>query len=411
MGMAGNQKVSKTRKNMVSTAKAARAYAKSKRPSLSLFEEKEPKKVLYDLPPAAHHSQAVVEETKEGVSLVTETTSTTLNEGPAPAHYSQTQNKETIYEYKAPESYKAPEVVEEPKEEEVIVEEVVAVTEEVIKEDVISPMEALADKVASLSPQRKSEKELREEIEMLNEQKINLLEKQIAGLTRQLNSMNSTIVHGIGLGSPGSGEVNLNRLDDVASSTLEDGDHLVWDVTLGRWIPSTAAGGEDIVTVTNRIKAVEAKILSVDDRMDTILKSDMFLLQLEEGTDMDGALHIGGQEEPEFFDRIDDGDTTTFAVGIDEGRGVYTLDGLPQPTVQLPRGDILVFDLSAMTTEQQDEFDIYINGVILPDGPGCERTQTSITVRTGQIDPSLTKLYYRNTNTRSMGWIIAISDN
>ena len=52
--------------------------------------------------------------------------------------------------------------------------------------------------------------------------------------------------------------------------------------------------------------------------------------------------------DTKFFDYTADGDTTRFRVTLDEGRGVYRLDDVPQPTIQLPRGDIIEFEITEL---------------------------------------------------------------
>lgn len=326
-----------------------------------------------------------------------------------PAHHSgEIKEEKETFSYKAPDSYVAPEVVQV-EEEKVEEEPVVEIKEEVIVEK-SSPMEVLADKVASITPKKKEKKQLSEEA--LYEEKILALEARIERMSRQMSEMSSTLVYNLGAGSPGSGEVRINRMDDVSGiQNLQDGDSLVWDGELGTWIPSSVSSPTTLEDLNRQVQTLFNKQVSIDDRIALWIQSDTKVLELEDNT-TSLARSVFTGESTEFYDNVADGDTTTFVVTIDENRNIYELDGVPQPTVQLPRGDIITFDLSALTATQANEFDIFINGVILPDGPGCVRNYpNSITVSTGQIDSNLTKLYYKNRNVRGMGWLIVITDN
>ena len=126
-----------------------------------------------------------------------------------------------------------------------------------------------------------------------------------------------------------------------------------------------------------------------------------------EKVDPDSRLYPGLPDD--LIDTIPDGDTTTFVVTEDTARGVYVLDGTPQPTIQLPRGDIIVFDVNALAEPTQ--FDVYQNGVILETGRTYFPDTKLLRIRTGDIPITIDKLFYRNTVTRGMGWIISITDN
>ena len=84
-----------------------------------------------------------------------------------------------------------------------------------------------------------------------------LLEERLQNMQRQLDRMRgimmeSTMVSGIGQGgdgqTPGSGEVRILKMDDVIPDGIEDGNTLVWDANLGKFVPghgSTSGGGPD----------------------------------------------------------------------------------------------------------------------------------------------------------------------
>lgn len=327
-----------------------------------------------------------------------------------PAHHSgEIKEEKEAFTYKAPDSYVAPEVVQI-EEEKVEEEPVVEIKEEAVTESA-SPMEVLAEKVASITPKKKEKKQLSEEA--LYEEKILALESRIERMSRQMSEMSSTLVYNLGAGSPGSGEVRINRMDDVAGvASLQDGDALVWDTELQKWIPGSASGAGDLSEINKNLTTLFNKFASLDARIHGWVDAERQYLELEANTGATSPRPVFVDESVEVIDTVADGDTTTFAVTIEAGRNVYELDGVPQPTVQLPRGDIIIFDLSALTSTQANEFDIFINGVILPDSAGCVRSYpNSITVNTGLIDSNLTKLYYKNRVTRGMGWLIVITDN
>ena len=158
--------------------------------------------------------------------------------------------------------------------------------------------------------------------------------------------------------------------------------------------------GTDITELSTRIDELVNKFLSVDERIESMLTVDTITLTLEDNT-------VGGViDSPTFFDATSGGDTTTFVVDTDD-RGVYTLDGVPQPTVELPRGDTIEFDLSALSAPAQ--FDIYRNGQLL--NSGVSRDGTTLTLNTTHVPLEITKVYYKNSVTSGLGWVINIVDN
>ena len=105
------------------------------------------------------------------------------------------------------------------------------------KEKAKSPMEELASMIPG-------DKELiTEETEEQKSNRIISLEKQVESMRKMILEMGQgTIVHGLGHMSAGSGEVNLNRMDDVDVRNIQDGSTLIWDQELQKWIPSGSGG-------------------------------------------------------------------------------------------------------------------------------------------------------------------------
>lgn len=280
-----------------------------------------------------------------------------------------------------------------------------------MKEEVKPPseMELLAEKISNIAPEKK--KLTTEDYEVLKEQKLFQVEKQLYDLRKlvlevsQTQDRHGTLVSGLGHAG-GGGEVRLFGLDDTEVGPAQDGDALVWDDFMQKWVPSSSVGGTgDSVALNRRITRLEGKLFSMDSRIADIIASNDIFLKLESGTTQPG------DTDTVFYDTVSDGDTTRFIVGKDSQRGVYTLNGVPQPTVQLPRGDILEFDVSGLSTP--GNFEIYINGITLEEGnsdsQAYSRDGNIITVNTQYVDPSISKLYYKDTQVTGLGWVIVIT--
>ena len=173
-------------------------------------------------------------------------------------------------------------------------------------------------------------------------------------------------------------------------------------ITGGRYTGATGVGGSsaDVSTLSNRVDELVNKFLSVDERIESMLNSSYITLMLEDNTTN------GVVTEPTFYDGTSGGDTSEFVVTIDD-RNVYNLDGIPQPTVELPRGDSIIFDLSQLASPTQ--FDLYQNGSLL--SSGVTRSGTDLTLDTSNVPLQITKVFYKNTQTAGMGWVINIVDN
>lgn len=82
------------------------------------------------------------------------------------------------------------------------------------------------------------------EAKSLIEQKLDIMEKQMTDMRRLiLETSQSTIVNGLGAGSPGSGEVKLSKLDDVDITGMSNGQVLSWNETTEKFEFTTNAGG------------------------------------------------------------------------------------------------------------------------------------------------------------------------
>ena len=291
-----------------------------------------------------------------------------------------------------------------------------------IKEDLRSPMEKLADQIAATSPKEIAVTEATDP-----EIRIAYLEKTIQDMRKMMLEMTQgTIVHGLGMGSSGGGEVRVNRMDDVAIPQLEDGDVLVWDSEMEKWIPGRAAGS-GFGNLTDKIVSLEDKIFKIVQYIEQHgheelvglleVEQDDSLIEVEQSgsgspvyveTEGSGSEGVSLPDLDNFWDSTPDGDTTRFVVDVDH-RGVYTLDGIAQPTVTLPRGDILEFDVNAL--DNPEHFDLYKNGELLASGRARFEDTGIVRLHTGQVATDISKVYYKNSQVSGMGWVISITDN
>ena len=280
-----------------------------------------------------------------------------------------------------------------------------------VKEEVKTPMELLADKIAATS---KEDKHTPADIQAILENKVFHLEKAMMDTRKMMLEMaQGTLVSGIGQGvTPGSGETFINRMEDVEVPNLVDGDFLVWDDFMKRWVPGQAVAGGGVTTFIQRdIRSLGTKVASIEERLEELIQENGLFLRLESNT-TDGSGNVPGgvsDEPPEFIDTIPDGDTTRFVVSQDR-RGVYTLDGIAQPTIELPRGDIIEFDLTGLTVGERPLFLVYMNGLPMEESLAYSRSDDIVRLNTSHIPTSVTKLYYRHATTAGLGWIINIMD-
>lgn len=176
-------------------------------------------------------------------------------------------------------------------------------------------------------------------------------------------------------------------------------------ITASRYVGAKGVSQSSVVTQLSTLNSdvvdIVNKLISLDQRIEQFVGIDTLLLKLEDDT------NLSPSPQQTFTDRVADGSTTIFSVGLDLERNVYTLEGIPQPTVQVPRGDIIKFDISNLSNSNQ--FRIFKNGTELTDG--VHYSATEVTVTTSLIPNSITKIFYRNSVTSGMGWIIEITDN
>lgn len=138
-------------------------------------------------------------------------------------------------------------------------------------------------------------------------------------------------------------------------------------------------------------------------------------LGLEDSLDGHDNVTIPSQSEvsqefataSKFFDEEPGGDINRFRVTTDSSRGVYKLDEISQPAIQVPRGDILEFDLTAI--QDRSEFTIFAEGSELT--TEMERFPTLLRFDTSKLNTSTNKAYYRHRSKRGKGWLIVITDN
>lgn len=271
---------------------------------------------------------------------------------------------------------------------------------ETIKEEVQTPMQLLADRVASVTKPA-TESPSAEMTETIMEQKVFQLEKQLYDMRKMILEVTQANVSRLGSMETigGSGEVRFERLDDVDVTTVSDGDTLMWDGTLQRWIPASAGGVSDLTQLQRQVGRLEQKIVSVDDKLEGVVVENSLGLALETGNDPDFV------DPPTFIDDAPGG-VSTFVVALDN-RGVFTLDGIAQPSIQIYRGDDVDFDLSGLG--DGSDFQIVIDGTVTSTG-AVSRTGSNVVVDTGAINASITKFYYQSASDTSNGWIVAIVD-
>ena len=122
------------------------------------------------------------------------------------------------------------------------------VANKIIKEEVIETpqdrmMSALDSQLSSMAKLANVDKP---EPKSLVEQKMELMEKQMTDLRRlMLETSQSTIVNGLGAGSPGSGEVNYLKLDDVKEESFDktnDGQLVLWSEPDQKFVSSAERG-------------------------------------------------------------------------------------------------------------------------------------------------------------------------
>lgn len=112
------------------------------------------------------------------------------------------------------------------------------------------------------------------------QEKLTVEQATMENFQQQLDRMKrsileNTIVTGIGQGgdgqTPGSGEVKLNRMDDVnLGSGLNDGDVLIWDNASGTWRPGTAGSGGN----SGLLNDLEARVAILESKLNPLQGGD-----------------------------------------------------------------------------------------------------------------------------------------
>ena len=126
------------------------------------------------------------------------------------------------------------------KEKEEVKEEVIQTPEDRIMSALDGQLSAMGRRSAADAPETKS----------LSEQKIENLEGQVRDMRRMMLEMSgiqnsNTIVRGLGFQSPGSGEVNLLKLDDVKEGSFDktsDGQLILWSDEDQKFVSSSERG-------------------------------------------------------------------------------------------------------------------------------------------------------------------------
>lgn len=118
---------------------------------------------------------------------------------------------------------------------------------EIVDQKPATPIDAMANSLSNYVSLLNKNRVNEDLVKTPEEQRFDKIEQRLEKMSRSI--VENTIVSGIGQGgdgqTPGSGEVKLNRLDDVDMEGLEDGQSLVWDRYEGKWKPGS--GGGDVI--------------------------------------------------------------------------------------------------------------------------------------------------------------------
>ena len=195
-----------------------------------------------------------------------------------------------------------------------------------------------------------------------------------------------------------AGVLNFNG-DSVPTGVTDSNIYVVGYRYIGAKGVSQSSVTNHLAALQSDINLITEKIISIDERCDVVDGLPALILSLEDNTPTTAAT-----TDPVFTDDIADGSTTTFTVTLDSERGVYSLDDVPQPTVQVPRGDIVVFDVSGLPIPSH--FRIYDGDMEL--STGVVYAAGSVTLSTASIPVNTSRLNYRNSLTAGLGWIIEV---
>lgn len=199
-----------------------------------------------------------------------------------------------------------------------------------------------------------------------------------------------------------SGVLNFNG-DNVPSGVTETNIYIVGYRYIGDKGVTTSTVSSNIAATQSNIDLIFEKMISMDDRIEKLGGITGLVLNLEDSTPTTASVPF----TESFIDEVADGDTSIFVVTLDPEREVYLLDGVAQPTVQCPRGDILKFNTSGLPVAS--DFRIFHGGSELSSGVNISAGM--VTVTTGSISNSITKIFYRSATVAGRGWVIEITDN
>ena len=154
----------------------------------------------------------------------------------------------------------------EPKQKSVIKEEVYYTEEEPV-----SYIEQMAQQMSRVNKRTNA---------AAGQEKLTVEQATMENFQHQLDRMKrsileNTIVTGIGQGgdgqTPGSGEVKLNRMDDVnIEGGVNDGDTLIWDAVTGSWKPGTPGSGGN----TDLLNDLEARVAILESKLNPLQGGD-----------------------------------------------------------------------------------------------------------------------------------------
>lgn len=203
----------------------------------------------------------------------------------------------------------------------------------------------------------------------------------------------------------------------IREKTLRYGNR-VYQLSDGKWVisvigdveVSTGTQGLDYVLeslseIADKISDYEDKFISIDERFSGIPTSDGGYVLLESNT-VPGETTTY-ESTVEFFDDVIGGDVNIFKVSLNQ-RGTYSLNGVPQPTVEVPVPDLMKFDLEELPEDDYENFDIFDRSGPLSTGILRDYPNKWITVNTSQISSSVDRIYYRHRFKKGLGFTISI---
>jgi hypothetical protein len=121
---------------------------------------------------------------------------------------------------------------------------------------------AEAAKITQEPTSKESDVEVPEPDESAVMRVIKQLQKDFAALKQHVDS-NKQQVASVSFGGGGSGEVQITRMDDVERATPDDGDTLVWDSSLGKFVykPINSSTSEEDMPYAKRVDFVTDSLI------------------------------------------------------------------------------------------------------------------------------------------------------